>query len=501
MKLQLSAVAAAAAGLPLGSALAIQEVLSDAKDTSPPHVDIQNPLDSALESSPAFLTPADLDSTNINLDAEINRLISTTASDIDSWINDFINQPLSEITNLPSELAYIDIPINPTDFSQPPPPKKTVYELIAESKYTTILAKIVKSDPELVDYLNSTERRFTFFAPTDNAFKKICHRHRKDHDGGGDDDDDNHHHIPKEIVRAILRYHSSPEVLNAAQLFHSHTIPSALEDPLLGTTKPDEDDDEEALPQRIAIRAGFKGLTLNFYSHIVAAGIPATNGLIHGIDSILLPPPSALLLLDVLPTKFSTFNLALYKTSLVSKLNTTSESSGKGFTLFTPTNSAFARLGLKINAFLFSPPGLKYLRGLLKYHMVPDHTLYSDVLYTGSGEVKPFGVRGATHLDLPTLLGDRKIAVDVAHLGPYVSFKVNGWQKVAFADALAKDGVIHALDHVLIPPRRTGGEEGELTVEELVERLEPWVEKDDVEESEEEFGAIWDEIVERAGDL
>ncbi|KAL3444729.1 FAS1 domain-containing protein [Aspergillus insuetus] len=510
MKLQLSAVAAAAA-LPLCSALAIQEILGDHKDKVSPS-NIRNSLDSALESSPTFLTPADLDTTDINIDAEINRLITNTATDIDAWIKEFINQPLNEIeiTNPPSELVDIDIPINPTDLLHPPVPDRTIYELITESKYTTILAKIIKSDPELVDYLNSTERRFTFFAPTDRAFKKIPHHHHGDHhghdhdDNGGDGDDDDHR-IPKEIVRAILRYHSSPEVLNAAQLFHRHTISSALEDPFLGARKPedDDDDDKEALPQRIAVRAGFKGLTLNFYSHIVAADIPATNGLIHGIDSILLPPPSALLLLDVLPTKFSTFNLGLYKTTLASALNTTAKDTGKGFTIFAPTNSAFAHLGLKINAFLFSPPGLKYLRGLLKYHIVPEHTLYSDVLYTEHGEVKPFGVRGATHLDLPTLLGDRTLAVDVVHLGPYVSFRVNGGQRVAFADILAKDGVIHALDHVLIPPRRlqgTSGEEGKLTIEELVERLEPWVEED-VEDTEDVLNDYWNEVVERTGEL
>jgi uncharacterized surface protein with fasciclin (FAS1) repeats len=537
MKLQLSAVAVATI-LPVCSALAIQEVFSDHKEKVSSPSNIRNSLDNALESSPTFLTPADLDTSDIDIDTEIDRLISKTATNIDAWIKDFINQPLDEVevTNPPSEpseLADINIPINSADLLHPPVPERTIYELIAESKYTTILAKIVKSDPELVDYLNSTERRFTFFAPTDHAFKKIPHHHHGDHHGhdhnddGGDGDDDDHR-IPKEIVRVLLRYHSSPEILNAAQLFHRHTISSALEDPLLGTRKPDdEDDDDEALPQRIAVRAGFKGLTLNFYSHIVAADIvrrfyyalttpitvkmyiltkiqPATNGLIHGIDSILLPPPPALLLLDVLPTKFSTFNLGLHKTDLGSALNTSTKETGKGFTVFAPTNSAFAHLGLKINAFLFSPPGLKYLRGLLKYHIVPEHTLYSDVLYTEHGEVKPFGVRGATHLDLPTLLGDRTIAVDVTHLGPYVSFRVNGGQRVAFADILAKDGVIHALDHVLIPPRRlqeTDGEEGELTIGELMERLEPWVEEEDVADTEDVLTGYWVEVVERTGEL
>ncbi|KAL2863762.1 fasciclin domain-containing protein [Aspergillus lucknowensis] len=503
MKLQ-QLLAVAAATVPACSTLAIQDVLHELEDLDRELFNSRNPLDGALESSPTFVTPVEVDG------ADIDKLSHINLKDVEAWIKSFIKQPLEEITNVPSDFVDIDIPLDTKPHH--PHSDKTIYQLISESKYTTILAKIIKKDSELVDYLNSTEHKFTFFAPTDAAFEKIPHHHHKDHDhdhdgDDDDDDDDDHHHIPKEAVRALLRYHSSPKVLTAAQLFHSHTVPSALEDPLLGTANPDngddDDDEEQGLPQRIAVRAGFKGLTLNFYSHIVAADIGASNGLIHGIDSILLPPPPALLLLDVLPTHFSTFNLALYKTDLTSALNTTSESSAKGFTVFAPTNSAFARLGLKINAFLFSPPGLKYLRALLKYHVVPDRTLYSDVLYTDSGEIRPFGVKGFTHLDLPTLLHGHEIAVDVAHLGPYVRFKVNGWLRVGFADALAKDGVIHALRHILIPPKklesgaRTGwsGEDDELMVEDLIERLRPWVEED--EEGEEDVDAFWDGIVDR----
>ncbi|KAL4871204.1 hypothetical protein BDV12DRAFT_164389 [Aspergillus spectabilis] len=476
MKLQLLAVAA-----PLCSALAIQDVLGDLKNIQNELFGVQtsNPLDDALESSPTF-TPADPDHTDFNFN-----LINT--DNIDTWIKNTFNLPINEITNPPSDLVddlHANLNLHPIHSD------KTIYQLISESKYTTILSKIIDSDPELVDYLNTTDRKITFFAPTDDAFRKIPHHHHHhvDHgnENGGGGDDDNHHHIPKEIIRAILRYHSSPEVLKAIQLFHSHTIPTALEDPLLGTIA--LDDKETPLPQRLAVRSGFRGLTLNFYSHIVAPDIGASNGLIHGISSILLPPPRALTLLDILPTKFSTFNLALHKTSLTHVLNTTDETTGRGFTLFTPSNSAFTHLGLKINAFLFSPPGLKYLRALLKYHIVPNTTLYSDTIYTRDGKIKPFSdkveKKGLTHLDLPTLLGDRKISVDVAHFGPYVGFKVNGWQRVAFADALSRDGVIHVLGHVLLPPRKVGSsdegeEEGEMTVEGLVERLGPWVEDDE----------------------
>ncbi|KAL6239018.1 hypothetical protein BDW75DRAFT_200217 [Aspergillus navahoensis] len=466
--------------VPLCSALAIQDILSEVKDSKNglSKAEANSPLDLALESSPTFSPAEILDTTEAtkHLDS-ININIKT---DTDTWIGNFLNSQLfNEITNVPSDLVN---EVDPNTETHPRHSDKTIYQLISESKYTTILAKIIDQDPELAEFLNSTHHKITVFAPTDGAFRKILHHHHHHggHDGHGHerDGDGDGDHIPKEVIRYFARYHSSPGVLTAAKLFHSHTINSALNDSLLGT-----DNDDNGLPQRLAVRAGFKGLTINFYSHVVAADIGASNGLIHGLDSILLPPPPALLLLDILPTKFSTFNLGLIKTRLTQYLNTTKEESAHGFTIFAPSNRAFDRLGLRTNAFLFSKHGTPYLRALLKYHIVPNQTLYSDVLYTSDGQIKPFGFKGSTHLDLETLLDDHEISVDVARFGPYTRFKVNGWQRVRFADVLGKDGVIHVLDRVLIPPRRVegkvvAGDEGEMELEELTERLRPWVEED-----------------------
>ncbi|KAL4740470.1 FAS1 domain-containing protein [Aspergillus similis] len=463
------------------SALAIQDILSEVKDSKNelPKAGAKNPLDSALELSPTF-SPAEILDTAKSTKL-LNSINVDTIFDTDSWISSFLaSQLFNEITNVPSDLVN---EIDANTETHPTHSDKTIYQLISESKYTTILAKVIDQDPELVEFLNSTHHKFTVFAPTDDAFRKILHHHHRHHDGHeghGDERDgggDKDHHIPKEVIRYFARYHSSPEVLTAAKLFHAHTVNSALNDSLLGT-----DQDDNGLPQRLAVRAGFKGLTINFYSHVVAADIGASNGLIHGLDSILLPPPPARLLLDILPTKFSTFDLGLIKTGLTHYLNTTKEESAHGFTMFTPSNRAFDHLGLRINAFLFSPYGTPYLRALLKYHIVPNQTLYSDVLYTSDGKIKPFGVKGSTHLDLETLLKGHEISVDVARFGPYTGFKVNGWQRVAFADVLGKDGVIHVLDRVLIPPRRVegrvvSGDEGELELEEFMERLRPWVEE------------------------
>lgn len=104
-----------------------------------------------------------------------------------------------------------------------------------------------------------------------------------------------------------------------------------------------------------------------------------TNGVIHGIDSLLVPPPKVADIITLLPGEFSTLELGLTKTGLLQAINDTSNHYGG--TLFAPSNFAFQKLGPKINAFLFSSYGLKYLKALLEYHVVANQTLYSDAYY------------------------------------------------------------------------------------------------------------------------
>lgn len=98
-----------------------------------------------------------------------------------------------------------------------------------------------------------------------------------------------------------------------------------------------------------------------------------------------------------IPSVFSTFDLGLLKTGLFERLNKTSTHTGGTF--FVPTNSAFKKLGPCANAFLFSRWGEKHLEALLKYHIVFNHTLYSDA-YNKPEEDEVFA-DGTTHVSLP----------------------------------------------------------------------------------------------------
>ncbi|UPX16058.1 uncharacterized protein EKO05_0006483 [Ascochyta rabiei] len=336
-------------------------------------------------------------------------------------------------------------------------PNRTVYELINESKYTTKLAKLINKYDDLVETLNSTKANYTIFAPTDEAFEKIP---------------DHGKHPSKEVLKDILLYHVSPDFYPAGRVLHSYTIPTLFEPEKLGHK------------QRLTVRVTLKGPTINFYSKLVAVNIFGTNGVVHGVDSILVPPPKVASIIELLPGEFSTLELALQKTGMFEKINNT-DYPHEGGTLFAPSNFAFQKLGPKINAFLFSTYGQKYLKALLKYHIVVNQTLYTDAFYDASkkhsddDDEKSADRPPYYHYDLPTVLDGKYLAVDVARYGPFVSIRINGFTRVTVHDGVASDGVIQVVSDVLIPPKNANGEQvmwqgEELSVEEFKQRLEPF---------------------------
>jgi uncharacterized surface protein with fasciclin (FAS1) repeats len=333
-------------------------------------------------------------------------------------------------------------------------PNETIWQLISKSKYTTKLAKAVGEFPDLVATLNSTKANYTLFAPTDSAFEKIPKHAPKP---------------PKKFLEKILSYHVSPEFYPAGRILVSRTVPTALKAEFIGD-----------VPQRLSTQVGLKGLTVNFYSRVVAIDILGTNGVIHGIDSILLPPPKAVDILSAFPGAFSTLDLALEKTGLYPAFNDTS--SHKGGTIFAPSNFAFQKLGPRINAFLFSRYGLKYLKALILYHAGDNITLYSDAIYKESAAEAgpPHKVpKGFIHVDLPTGLEGKSLSIDIARYGRLITIKINGFTRVSVTDGIAADGVIHVLSNVLIPPKTPGGmgvAEDNMDLEEFKARLAPFVE-------------------------
>jgi hypothetical protein len=76
------------------------------------------------------------------------------------------------------------------------------------------------------------------------------------------------------------------------------------------------------------------------------------------------------------------------------------------------------------------------------------------------------------------------LSIDIARYGPFINVRINGYTDVAVQDGVVKDGVIQVLSNVLIPPKKLGGAYGEeeLSVQELKDRLDGYVEEECDEE-------------------
>jgi len=147
-----------------------------------------------------------------------------------------------------------------------------------------------------------------------------------------------------------------------------------------------------------------------------------------------------------------------------------------GATFFAPSNFAFQKLGPRINGFLFSEHGLKYLKALLQYHVVAGETLYSDAYYPHDSKKKA-ETKGHLHFDLPTLLEGKSLSVDIGSFAGFLSYRINGFSDVSVLDGVARDGVIEVVSSVLIPPKSPGDKASEFTetmdLEEFKQRLIP----------------------------
>jgi uncharacterized surface protein with fasciclin (FAS1) repeats len=122
-------------------------------------------------------------------------------------------------------------------------------------------------------------------------------------------------------------------------------------------------------------------------------------------------------------TQFTTFGVALQRTALIDTL----QESGP-FTVFAPTDAAFDDLPQGTVSRLLEDP--EKLTAILAYHIVPGRFTSDDAARLSSS--------------VTTLEGsDLRVAST-----PRIT--VNGVQVVQ-SDLLADNGVLHAIDHVLIP--------------------------------------------------
>ena len=247
---------------------------------------------------------------------------------------------------------------------------------------------------------------FTVFAPTDAAFGKLP--------PGTIDDLLKPENKP--LLIKILTYHVVAGNLTAAAII-------ALNPPVNVTTVEGQD---------FLVTQSGDSLKVNDAT-VIIPNVFATNGIIHAIDTVLLPPSE---LKDIVDTavangNFKTLVIALQAAGLVPVLK-----SRGPFTVFAPTDAAFAKLPPGTVDDLLKPENRRLLIRILLYHVVPGN-LTAAAIIALNPPVKVRTLEGETFL--VTQVGD--------------NLKVND-ATVIIPNVFATNGIIHVLDTVLMPPQQ-----------------------------------------------
>ncbi len=269
--------------------------------------------------------------------------------------------------------------------------KDIVATAIGAGSFGTLVKAVQAAD--LVKTLQG-KGPFTVFAPTDAAFAKL----------GKDTIASLLLPENKGKLTAILTYHVVAGNMPAGKVVKQKALTTV---------------EGSSLP----IVVGDDGVMVGT-AKVVTTDVHATNGVIHVIDSVLMPP-NDIVAVAAKAGSFKTLLTAATAAGLADTLAT-----GGPFTVFAPTDEAFAKLGEKTIADLLKPENKAKLAGILGYHVVPGVVMAADVVKLTSAKT----VQGS---ELSIAVIDGKVQVSGAN--------------VTATDIEAGNGVIHVIDRVMLP--------------------------------------------------
>lgn len=263
---------------------------------------------------------------------------------------------------------------------------------IAAGNFKT-LAKALQA-AGLVDTLKG-KGPFTVFAPTDEAFAKL----------------------PAGTLETLLKPENKDKLVG---ILTYHVVPGSV----LAADVVKLSGATTVNGQRVDIGSAGGKVTIDG-ANVVKTDIKASDGVIHVIDSVILPSDKDVIDTAVAAGKFNTLATALKAAGLVDTLK------GKGpFTVFAPTDEAFAKLPKGTVEDLLKPENKAKLTAILTYHVVPGRVYASDVVKLKSAKT----VQG----------GEAAIKVQGS------SVTIDNAQVVS-TDIDASNGVIHVIDSVILP--------------------------------------------------
>lgn len=269
--------------------------------------------------------------------------------------------------------------------------KNIVEVAVANPNFSILVSALQKT--ELVSVLEG-QGPFTVFAPTNAAFNQLFS------DLGIDGIND----LTKEQLTPILLYHVVGSKVKSTDLTNRYVTTLS--------TGPSN--------KNVSLKVDATNLKLNGSSGITSADIGATNGVIHVIDRVLLPPTVVDIALS--NPNFSILVSALVKAELVETLK------GNGpFTVFAPTDDAFNALFAALEVSGIADLSKEALTPILLDHVVSGNVQSTDLT---SGSVKTL---------------NNTININVSS-----GVKINTDIYVTLADVQGTNGVVHVIDKVIV---------------------------------------------------
>jgi len=288
--------------------------------------------------------------------------------------------------------------------------KPNIVELAQSVKdLSTLVAAVVAGD--LVSTLSSPGP-FTVFAPTNDAFASL----------------------PEGTLDTLLKPENKDQLVD---ILTFHVLPSQV----LSTDLKYAQFVPTVEGKNVAIIKSADGVFVGpdpmSTTQVISADNLASNGVVHIINGVLIPPsllsadkPNIVELAQSVKD-LSTLVAAVVAGDLVSTL-----SSPGPFTVFAPTNDAFASLPEGTLDTLLKPENKDQLVDILTFHVLPSQVLSTDLMYAQF---------------VPTVEG-KSVAIIKSADGVFVGPDPVSTIQVSSADNLASNGVVHIINGVLLPP-------------------------------------------------
>lgn len=297
-------------------------------------------------------------------------------------------------------LAFGLVACNSNDNPEPIPENDIVDIVVASSQFNTLEAALIQAD--LVPTLRGAGP-FTVFAPTDNAFGDFL----------GQNDLTAEELLANPGLSGILTYHVVSGSVTASQV-----SPGPV--PTVNTADFYVSEDPTG------------NFWINGSAQIIDTDISASNGVIHVLDYVIVPPSQSIAEIAVGMTEaaepqFTQLVGALSRAGLVDAVS----GNDGDLTVFAPTDAAFQALYTALGVNGYDDIPLETLTAVLTAHVVPARAFSQDL---------------RQDMTLNTLNPDASLNVDLAGL------TVGG--AALNADLLnihATNGVIHVLNEVIVP--------------------------------------------------